>query len=127
MLRRLLGSRVTPDVVYNLMPWSWLVDYFTDLGHFIQAVSPGVADRLAADYAYVMQTDIWTRTREGLVVVQGSKKEDSQYIELTASTTLADVRKMRHRASPFGWGVSQDSLTPKQLAILGALGLSKLS
>lgn len=126
MLRRIMGSRVTPETVYNLMPWSWLIDYFIDLGQFIKATSPGVADRLAADYAYVMRTETWTETREANSVFQGAKKENASFNEAVCFSSVVDVRKMRHRASPFGWGVSQSSLSLKQLAILGALGLSKL-
>lgn len=126
MLRRIMGSRVTPDTVYNLMPWSWLVDYFTDLGQFIKATSPGVADRLAADYAYLMRTSIWTATRTASGCYQASKVDNAGKTTAVTSATRQRVEKFRSRASPFGWGVKQSSLTTKQLAILGALGLSKL-
>lgn len=126
MLRRIMGSRVTPDTIYNLMPWTWLVDYFTDLGQFVQAISPGVADRLAADYAYSMKTEQWTETREANSVFQGALANNTKYVEAVCYSSVVDTCKRRRRASPFGWGVKQESLTPKQLAILGALGLSKL-
>jgi hypothetical protein len=126
MLRRLMGARVTPDVVYNLMPWSWLADYFTDLGQFIKATSPGVADRLAADYAYVMRTEVYTSTREASGMFQGSKVANAVLKTATTSSKSERIEKFRSKASPFGWGVNQNSLTPKQWAILGALGLSKL-
>ena len=126
MLRRIMGARVTPDMIYNIMPWSWLVDYFTDLGHFIQAISPGVADRLAADYAYVMRTSVWNSTREVSGNFQASKVNNAKFTLATTSASSERIEKMRSKASPFGWGVNQNSLTPKQLAILGALGLSKL-
>lgn len=126
MMRRIMGQRVTPDMIYNIMPWSWLVDYFTDLGTFISNVSPGVGDRLAADYAFVMKTEKWTSNRDGDAHVQGSKTENANLLRPTAASSCTTTRKMRSVASPFGWGIKQSDLSPKQLAILGALGLSKL-
>lgn len=32
-----LGNVVDPSTIYELLPWSWLVDYFTNLGSFISA------------------------------------------------------------------------------------------
>jgi hypothetical protein len=125
MLRRIMGGRVTPDVLYQAMPWSWLVDYFVDLGSFIQAVSPGVADRLAADYSFIMRTERWTATMEGSGMFQGDMAF-GHYVSASVTSAHHSVRKMRSYGSPFGWGINQNSLSPKQWAILGALGLSKL-
>jgi len=125
MLRRIMGFRVTPAVVYNLMPWTWLVDYFTDLGAFVDAVSPGVADRLAADQFFVMRTDMVSAFTECSGMYQGSKTA-GHYVTATASSVARTTRKLRAVSSPFGFGTLQSSLGPKQLAILGALGISRL-
>lgn len=126
MLRRIMGVRVTPAMVYNAMPWSWLVDYFSDLGTFVNLVSGGVADRLAADYAYIMKETTWTRSRECQGMTFGDVKGLSKPNKITMISETKTITKARTRASPFGWGIKQTDLTPKQWAILGALGLSRL-
>jgi len=126
MLRRIMGGRPTPDLIYNLMPWTWLADYFTGLGDFIQAISPGVADRLAADGAWLMRSEEWTATTDASGCFQGDYKNNAVKNTVTCSSSTTTIRKMRSVASPFGWGVKQSSLSPMQSAILAALGASKL-
>lgn len=126
MRRRLMGSRVTPSTVYNLMPWSWLVDYFTDLGEFVEAVSPGVADRLIADYCYVMQeiVDESTHIQNAWVTPNIDSEFPSELISATSKSRY--VSKIRVSGTPFGFGVKQSDLSLHQLGILGALGLSRI-
>lgn len=131
MYRRIMGGRLAPSQIYAVIPWSWLVDYFTDLGRFIDAISPGVADRLIADYAYLMRTvSAKTETTGTLYAKVGRTKVGNSYVyetrSFSASTVTTRVLKARVVASPFGWGIKQSSLNTRQLAILGALGLSRL-
>lgn len=35
--RVILGYNLTPTTLYELMPWSWLIDYFTNLGTMVKA------------------------------------------------------------------------------------------
>jgi hypothetical protein len=125
MVRRIMGARVTPDMVYQIMPWSWLADYFTGLGDFIKAVSPGVADRLICDYAYLMTTEVREATTECSQTFYANKKGDQAHT-VRASCTIRDTLKMRRVASPFGWGLKDSDLSAHQVAILGALGLSRM-
>jgi hypothetical protein len=124
MVKRIMGGRITPSTLYNLIPWSWLVDYFTDVGQMMEAISPGVADLLICDYAYVMATFRWSH----------HYTDESPWLSgrYSGATILRPSRekewiiKMRYPASPFGFGFKQSDLSPKQLGILGALGLSKI-
>lgn len=125
MYRRIMGGRLTPSVVYNLIPWSWLVDYFTDLGQFIDAISPGVADKLYADYAYVMRkVEIRKDVRVKIGVCTSKVHGPGKHVHIFRNDRT--VVKMRVRASPFGFGLKERDLSPKQIGILGALGLSRL-
>lgn len=124
MNRRIMGAIVSPREVYQLMPWSWLIDYFVDLGQFVDAVSPGVADRLAADYCYIMETETYTGTVQGSGTVRTSS--DGQTEVVRSSNFRRTNSKVRHEGSPFGWGVNPNNLSLSQQAILGALGLSRL-
>lgn len=125
MYRRIMGGSITPSQLYNIMPWSWLIDYFTDLGQFMEAISPGVADNLVADYAYLMRhTTYLNRLDITQTTVSGMKATQQQKVHVNWERTM-DI-KSRVTASPFGFGVKQTDLSVKQLAILGALGLSRL-
>lgn len=127
MLRRIMGGRLTPDVLYNIMPWTWLIDYFTDLGQFMKAISPGVADSLICDYCYLMRHKEWTETTEARMRY-GVRRVNGKTFGGVLTSTLETKRtlKMRTYASPFGFGIKAESLSPKQVAIMGALGLSRL-
>lgn len=125
MYRRIMGWRVTPTMVWNAMPWTWLADYFTGLGQFMQAVSSGVADNLVAKYCYLMKTKTWSHETACSQSIRTSAN-GSQGKTVTAVTTETWVTKTRVAASPFGFGIKQNSLNAKQIAIMGALGLSRL-
>jgi hypothetical protein len=121
--RQILGLNVTPEVVYNAMPWTWLADYFGGLGNVISAISPGIADRVIFEYAFVMR-QLQKRRRE----------QCTQYMYISTTETRRvfanrerfDILKTRIAASPFGFGLDEDGLSPSQWGILGALGASSL-
>jgi hypothetical protein len=125
MLRQIMGSRVTPSVVYNLIPYSWLVDYFTDLGKFVDAVSPGLAEVLTCDYAYVMRRVLIRRHYYASEVYVANKANTAHKRAHSHLFILDDVR-MRVKATPFGFGLKESDLSLKQASLLGALGLSRL-
>lgn len=124
MLKRIMGHRITPRELYQVIPWSWLADYFTDLGQFISAVSPGVADRLIADYAFLMSTLEWSATSTVSQVVRTTSNGPTSRIYSKATRTR--TIKMRVAASPFGFGFTQNDLSAHQVSILGALGISRI-
>lgn len=122
IIRKQLGGQLTPDQLYNIIPWSWLFDYFTGLGDFLTAIAPGIAEKHWFDYAYIM------RTKESSTV--GTFTQNVRDTTGTGSSQLVTVHAGRHYtskarvvASPFGFGLETPSL--KQISILGALGYSK--
>jgi hypothetical protein len=122
MLARIRGQHVTLSTVYNAVPWSWMVDWFTGLGHLVENLNPGVADRCAAEYFYVM------RSTETLVRRTSTGKFDTGGGTTTVSCTSTGrhFTKSRLPGDPFGWGTLDTSLSATQWGILGALGLSSL-
>lgn len=122
LYRRIMGMYVTPSVIYELVPWSWLVDYFTTCGDFYKAVSAGVADRCVAKNLCMMQTvTLRNFTKCRIPVVVGNNF--SVFAETFAVRTM--TRKFRMPGSPFGWGVRHSDLSLHQKGILAALGLSR--
>lgn len=109
----------SPSVIWNALPWTWLIDWFVGVGTILQNLEAGVADRLAADYIYVMRHQENIRYRTMRFRPRGS----SNYV--TARVTMTGFRKTRHHGYPFGWTVP-GGLSPMQLGIMGALGLSRL-
>ncbi len=124
MIARIYGLNPSPYMVYNAIPWSWLVDWFTNLGDLIENLSPGVADRCAADYLYVMRQKETIRTQYSRGRFRGAAGVPNFTLEGT-STSRAFV-KTRVMGNPFGFGANPNDLTGTQWAILGALGLSRL-
>lgn len=124
MLARIYGFRPSPKVVWDAMPWTWLADWFVDVGSMLENMDPGVADRLAADYCYIMRelSDYGTRETIGFFDSAITGKP----VKVSVSGTAHAKLLMRDPGSPFGWNVNEPSLSGAQLGILGALGLSRL-
>lgn len=115
----LYGVRLTPEVLWNLTPWSWAADWFTNAGDIIHNVSAFSRDSLVLKYGYIMSH---VRSNTFASVGGGSDFHGSY---TGGSATFVREIKQRFPASPyFGFGVTGD-LSASQGAILLALGLSK--
>lgn len=123
--RNHLDFSFTLETLYNLVPWSWFVDYFTGLGHFVAAISNGgIGETIVFDYAYVMRYEHHSRRTKYIQYV--FKDASGGTTPVTSNITKYGDLKTRVAASLFGFGLVEQDLSPVQLGILGALGLSKL-
>ena len=122
MKEALWGLSLTPGQIYQAIPWSWLVDWFTNCGDVYDNLSNGVAERLAADYFYVMRTSGKTITNE-CDFQAGWASAPQKFSGVAYSERLVKTRLV---GDPFGFATSQNSLTGMQLSILGALGMSRV-
>lgn len=118
LVRKMLGLRLTPSLVWELTPWSWLIDWFSSIGDVLDNVSGGAAENLTAPYAYVMASQVSKVSvhENANFKVVGSLSVDSE---------LSRETKQRKAASPFGFGLTSLDLSVKQKLILGALGISR--
>lgn len=130
----LFGALPTPELLWNVLPWSWLVDWFGNVGDVISNASPNAVDNLTSRYSYIMKSvevvEEWNATSTwsalgpnplfgGTFIPPG---------EASTRTRLTTVTKCRSGSgNPFGLGVKLESLTGYQLGILAALGLSRSS
>jgi len=115
----LLGIDITPEKMFALAPWSWMLDWFTNSGEMLTAIQTFRQDPMLLRWGYVMEHMKRTTTYEqDLVTNTGAS--------VKARLTLIQERKMRRKATPFGFGLSEEELTTKQKSILAALGISKL-
>ncbi len=124
MLAAIYGFNPTPKVVWKAIPWSWLVDWFSNVGFMIANLQSDIADRQAADYAYVMRHS-GTSVRKTHKCVLNDAMTNA-WFPFEANGYSDSFTKMRTRASPFLPALKDSDLSPVQLSILGALGLSRL-
>ena len=121
--RRLLGTNLTPAVVWEVSPWSWMVDWFIDIGGLL-AYQQDVADYSLAMRrgGYVVETTT-TVTRKYRTTWSGSWVPDMS-VEYAVEADIHDY--VRHPApSPVGLDVGWNGLNSFQTSILLALGLQK--
>jgi hypothetical protein len=119
--RHLLGVDLTPELLWNVAPWTWLSDWFLSFGDVISNATAISSDNLVLRYGYLMQE----ATREVNVTHLGVSTRGYGSVNPTVSGTLRINQKTRMLASPYGFGLTQGDLTPRQWAILLALGLVK--
>jgi hypothetical protein len=119
LAKKLLGLSLTPDTLWNLTPWSWAVDWFSNTGDVISNMTDWATDGLVLRYGYMMEQSTvkhtYTITDSGLI---------DRNIHVPPISYVTET-KVRRRANPFGFGVSWDGLSPRQLSIAAALGLSR--
>jgi hypothetical protein len=114
----MFGLRVSPSNVYKAIPWTWLIDWVSNLGDQVSLVSDQLMDETVAEYLYVMRNVVTRRTytrvlpfRSGPVTLSWSQ--------------VKETKQRAPAASPYGFNLSWSQLDPKKLMILGALGISR--
>lgn len=125
--RRLWGLKMTPNEVWQLLPWSWLVDWFSNAGDVISNLVSAADENLVAKYAYLMyhhkvvtqkKVNFTTRLQDGIA--------SYSYRPHTSEVTTIRETKTRTGASPFGFNLEIGGLSAYQSSILSALGVSRL-
>lgn len=117
--KHVFGMEITPSVVWNVAPWTWLIDWVGNIGDNITNATALSKDGMVLRYGYVMRETHLTRTRSSPVsTMYGGRRLD-------LSSTYALTRKERIRATPFGFGLNPDTFSGRQWAILAALGMTR--
>jgi hypothetical protein len=116
----LYGLELTPEVLWNLAPWSWLVDWVANVGPVVHNISAFQQDGLVIRYGYVMEKTTRTYRRSNLVKPSKVAPIPSAYED-----TFVGTRKRRVQATPYGFGLTLDAFTNRQWTILTALGMTK--
>lgn len=116
---RLFGLSLTPDVLWNLAPWSWAVDWVTNTGDVLSNVGDVASQGLVMQYGYMMEHTI-TKVTYSLTgaTICGEAVQ-------VPDAVLTVESKQRIRANPFGFGITWDGLSSFQASILAALGISR--
>lgn len=122
----LMNLQLTPEVLWELAPWSWMVDWFARIQDTLGAAALASDQKVVMNYGYVMER---ARYRSVLTFSPYSswgnffpaKNAHKRYTVVTESQY-----NRRVRANPFGFEVSSfGGFSLDQLAILAALGISR--
>jgi hypothetical protein len=110
---KLYGIRMTPEVLWNLAPWSWAVDWYTNAGDVFANISALGTDGLALQYGYAMSMQSIETSRTGICM------------GVSVGRRSIMKRCKRIRANPYGFGAAFSTLTGRQAAVLAALGITR--
>jgi hypothetical protein len=117
----LFGVRASPSNIYKAIPWTWLIDWVSNTGELIQLIQDQTLDSMAAKYMSLSHHQVTTRTYR-------------QYMPFNASsggpkffdfTQITDIKQRKMSSDPFSFNLDATVLSSRQLAILGALGISR--
>lgn len=114
----LLGLELTPEVAWQTQPWTWLLDWFGNLGQIISIASNTVSDSSVCKYGYLMFDTVAQRSESARI----NLKNGSSWVSVIHGTS---IRYQRERANPYGFGTNPAAFTNRQWAVLGALGLTR--
>ncbi len=116
--RRQYGLDVDPVLLWNLTPWSWLIDWFVPVGNFINSVSSLSLGNTALPWAYVSTSYRVSDTysRPGCRLIDGGEP---------GKLEVVTHYQRRVSISPFGTAESWTALSAKQLSILAAIGITR--
>lgn len=130
LMAQLFGAK--PDLVtlWNLAPWSWAIDWFSNAQNVIKNVQALITYGTVLRYGYVMETTTVTDTyTAGSRIYTPSKTAAENHVDPPYPSvhplTIKTVVKKRVQANPFGFGLEWDGLSPIQLAIAAALGINR--
>lgn len=117
-IAELYGAKPNAALLWELTPWSWLIDWVSNVGDVISNMDNHLAENLAASYAYSMSTVNYTLELES--------RHKSDVFDHVDTWSQEFTSKGRDVASPFGFALTPDMFSWRQWSILGALGISRL-
>jgi hypothetical protein len=122
-LQRLLtlyGARINPSVVWKLTPWSWAIDWFTSIGKHIDFHTDFIEDGITSKYLYIMKKTERRFTKSSFLNLYSGPLHLSWFKRL-------NLKQREVADSPYGFNRPWNTLSPKQLSILGAIGITRLN
>lgn len=115
------GARISPANVYKSIKWTWLIDWVSNSGRTVSALNDQLLDNMAATYLFLCHTEEKTyHFRQILPFVASSGGP-----KVLEWTRFIGVKQRKEAEAPFGFGLSWESLSPKQLALLAAIGITR--
>lgn len=120
-IRKLYGLNLNPSLIWNATPWSWLVDWTSNVGDVLSNLDNNLAENLVAKYAYIMGS------QRLIANVESFHNYNPAYCSARDFITHFNLElKERKAASPFGFALTGSDFTSRQWSLLSALGLQRL-
>lgn len=117
--RKTLGIRLDLELLWELAPWTWMLDWFANIGDLLVVNDAIARDSQVLQYAYLeRETTVSARYTHTGVLFGGRVSTGP------ITSSIDQIKKERVRATPYGFGVNLNGLSPSQLAILAALAAS---
>jgi hypothetical protein len=113
-----LGYYISPIHVYKVTPWTWMIDWFTNVGDQVKAYSDLLDDSIVCKHLCAMRhITSKIRYRQRAVLRTGGSLDFSFYRGFETKYRAVGL-------SPYGFSLLPNALSGTQLAILAAIGLS---
>jgi len=117
--QHLLGLSFDANTLWQLTPWTWLVDWLANLGDCISLMSRINDKSLVLRYGYLMRESVM---KTSLTVDHFRDNAGTVYRDIRTDGVI--TRKVRIRSTPYGFGLSEQAFSPIQWAILASLGMT---
>jgi hypothetical protein len=115
----LLGGNITPTVLYKVTPWTWLADWFSNIGANVQMLEDQISGQVASKYMYLMRY-----CHDQYRYYTSSLSFGGEVVSVEATRRLAVKRRVQS-AGNFEFSLRSTPLSGTQLAILAALGITR--
>lgn len=123
-LNHVIQLAPSPETAWNLLPWSWLMDWFVEISKSLRSAAIVQDTNLVVNYAYLTRRVVRT-TRLSMTYLPTSGNLPPW--KTVHSIASLDV-KTRVRANPFGFITpNSPEFTPLKFGILAALGISRVA
>lgn len=116
-------------LTWDLMPWSWFIDWFTGMGNSIENAITlnGSNKRFSTAYASsTVKTNYISLGSPGSFERKGQVYSGWQTIERGTVPGFFATSTYRTMGSPLGFGLNPRNFSPYQWSILVSLGLAKI-
>jgi len=119
LFRAMLGLHVHPSLVWEALPWSWLMDWFGDVGSFLSARRNFLGFHIGA--CYTMQHTVWETRHSAITRVSAGPGANFSY------TPPVYRKESKSRSTYTGPTIlaGLPILTGRQIGILASLAILK--
>lgn len=134
---RKLGLVPTPTDLYNLIPWTWLIDWFTGLGNYVQLVDEINTDKNLYNWGFLtgitrgsISTQLTTSLTHSSVVTLSngqivSSPQTQRFVHTSAFHYKAQIRKDIVSAYGVKSTLEPNTLSSYQQSIISAILLNR--
>lgn len=114
----LLGADITPTHLWQIMPWSWLIDWGINVKHNIQLFDDWSSGSVASRYFYVMRNAHYRWQYQNRFSSYGGGVVDLKWYR------SVETKRRVGSQSNFKFSLVPENLSSFQISILAALGVT---